>query len=108
MLTLLFYARNSRMASHAGSPQEGLEVGDKATMQRDGGLHPLHCQDGMVVMVVINVVALLTDGAEMAVVSLGHWAHHIRVNIGLCRRLLDNSSRRPQTMWTYHYLLLGV
>ena len=29
MLTSLFYARNSRMASHAGSPQEGLEVGDK-------------------------------------------------------------------------------
>jgi len=49
----------------------------------------------MVVMVVINVVALLMDGAEMAVVSLGHWARH--VNVGLCRQLLDNFSRRLAT-----------
>ena len=108
MLASLFYTRNSWMASHAGSPQEGLAVGDKARMQRDGGVRPLHCQDGMLVVVVVNVVALLMDGAEMAMVSLGHWARHVRLNSGLCRRLLDNSSRRIQTMWTYHYLLLGA
>jgi hypothetical protein len=72
------------MASHAGSPQEGFSVGGKATMQRDGGVpSSLHCQDGMVVAVAINVVALLVDAAEMAVVSLGHWARH--VNVGPCR-----------------------
>jgi len=38
-------------------------------MQRDGRLPRLHCQDGMVMAVAINVVALLVDAAEITVVS---------------------------------------
>ena len=51
------------MASDMGL-QEGFTMGGKAARQRDGGLPRLHCQAGMVVVVVVNVVALLVKKVD--------------------------------------------
>jgi len=70
-LTLLFYVQNPSlrwvMASHMGRQGEFV-VGGKATRQRDGHWLRLHCQDGIVVVVMVNVMELLVDDeVEMAV-----------------------------------------
>ena len=51
------------MASDMGL-QEGFAMGGEVTRQRGGGLPRLHCQAGMVVVVVANVVALLVKVDE--------------------------------------------